>query len=549
MYLSFFGLKERPFSIAPDPRYLFMSQRHKEALAHLAYGIRHGAGFVLLTGEVGTGKTTICRQILRKLPSDTRLAFILNPMLNALELLATLCDELGIDYDRQQVSLKQLTDNLTRFLLQCHQDSINVVLMIDEAQNLAPEVLEQIRLLTNLETDQRKLLQIILVGQPELQELLARKDLRQLAQRVTARYHLRPLNEEETRAYILHRLRIAGATHPLLTKQAIRAIYLHSEGIPRLINNLCDRAMMAAFTAEHKQVGAKHVALAAKEAMPIESQEKAHPLTLVPRWMQVSALMLVLAIGFFIGQLNVDSAPQASTIPLSPTRSSPKMLSNGSENQPEASAQHVWSNRNQLFHEVVGTNAMDASGVQANKVLASRWALDYDDIIHGDFCHYVSDYRLKCQEGFDSWDNLLELNRPANLLIEDSEGHSSWITLHRVQDDRVEIESINGRRWIEKDWLLALWSREYRLLWQAPPGYSRALKLGDSGADVDWLVERIAFVYQDPSIKERTSFDDLLQQKVIDFQRRHGLKSDGIAGMNTLMKLNLSTTQGIPRLR
>jgi general secretion pathway protein A len=538
MYLSFFGLKERPFSIAPDPRYLFMSQRHKEALAHLAYGIRHGAGFVLLTGEVGTGKTTICRQILRKLPDDTRLAFILNPMLNALELLATLCDELGVDYDHQQISLKQLTDNLTRFLLQCHQDGVNVVLMIDEAQNLAPEVLEQIRLLTNLETDQRKLLQIILVGQPELQQLLARKDLRQLAQRVTARYHLRPLNEDETRAYILHRLRIAGANHPIFTRQAIHAVYRYSQGIPRLINNLCDRAMMAAFSAENKQITQKHVTLAAREAMPMEVQEKSQPLASVPRWVLASGIVAVLAIGIAIGQFSQDSQAKPAQQPL--VKSTIGLPSSNTAG---------WSSRNQLFHDVVGANAMDTSGHQANKVLASRWKLDYDERVDGDFCLYVRDYRLKCHEGLDSWDNLLQLNRPTNVLIEDSEGHSSWITLHQVQQDRVEIESINGRRWIDRDWLLALWSRQFRLLWQAPPGYEHPLKLGDAGPDVEWLVTRIAFVFQDPSLNDHQVFDQLIQQKVMDFQQRHGLKADGIAGMNTLMKLNLATTEGIPRLR
>lgn len=541
MYLSFFGLKERPFSIAPDPRYLFMSQRHKEALAHLAYGIRHGAGFVLLTGEVGTGKTTICRQILRKLPEDTRLAFILNPMLDALELLATLCDELGVEYDADEYSLKQLTDNLTRFLLQCHQDGVNVVLMIDEAQNLAPEVLEQIRLLTNLETDQRKLLQIILVGQPELQELLARKDLRQLAQRVTARYHLRPLNEEETRAYILHRLRIAGSQYPVFSKQAIKAVYLYSEGIPRLINNLCDRAMMAAFSAETKTVNQKHVALSAQEALPIDQQNKPNPLLFLPKWALAASVAAVMALGFGLGQISFGSNEVSETDKKLPTI--------GKVSQPAAQPGNGWRSRNDLFHEVVGTNAMDESGKHAQKALAARWALSYDEVIHGDFCRYVSDFRLKCERGLETWDNLVEFNRPTNLLIEDSEGHRSWLTLHTVNGDRVEVESINGRRWIEKDWLLALWSREYQILWQAPPGYRRPLKLGDSGADVDWLTERIAFVYQDPTIKQVKVFDLYLQDMLMDFQQRHGLKADGIAGMNTLIQLNSSTTEGIPRLR
>ncbi|MEP2299707.1 MAG: AAA family ATPase, partial [Kangiellaceae bacterium] len=194
MYLSHFSLNERPFSISPDPRFLFMSNRYREALAHLTYGVEDGGGFVLLTGEVGTGKTTVCRCLLQQLPDNTRLAFVLNPKLNSLELLATICDELDIKYPENCDSLKVLTDKLSDYLLKCYQKGLSVVVMIDEAQNIATEVLEQIRLLTNLETNQKKLLQIILVGQPELQEKLAKRELRQLAQRITARYHLRPLN-------------------------------------------------------------------------------------------------------------------------------------------------------------------------------------------------------------------------------------------------------------------------------------------------------------------------------------------------------------------
>ncbi|MDQ7048670.1 MAG: AAA family ATPase [Enterobacterales bacterium] len=246
MYLEHFSLNERPFSISPDPRFLFMSNRYREALAHLTYGVEDGGGFVLLTGEVGTGKTTVCRCLLQQLPDKTRLAFVLNPKLNSLELLATICDELGIDYPENCQSLKILTDRLSDYLVQCFDQGLSVVVMIDEAQNIDTEVLEQIRLLTNLETNQKKLLQIILVGQPELQEKLARRDLRQLAQRITARYHLRPLNLKETIAYVLHRIRIAGTKKPLFSRSAVELLHQKTNGIPRLINTICDRALVAA---------------------------------------------------------------------------------------------------------------------------------------------------------------------------------------------------------------------------------------------------------------------------------------------------------------
>jgi general secretion pathway protein A len=210
MYTGFFGLREIPFSIAPNPDYLFMSDRHREALAHLTYGLGETGGFVLLTGEVGTGKTTVSRCLLERLPEDSQAAFILNPTLSAQELLATICDELKIRYRKTGATLKTLTDKIQQKLLKNHELGISTILLIDEAQHLRPEVLEQLRLLTNLETNTQKLLQVILIGQPELQQLLKRQDLRQLAQRITARYHLLPLTRDEVGHYIAHRLKVAG---------------------------------------------------------------------------------------------------------------------------------------------------------------------------------------------------------------------------------------------------------------------------------------------------------------------------------------------------
>ena len=254
MYNKYFGLTDKPFSIAPDPRYLFMSDQHREALAHLVYGVGDGGGFVLLTGEVGTGKTTVCRCLLEQLPENTRIAFILNPKLSATELLANVCDELHIAYPADP-SLKQLTDVLNEFLLRSHAAGLKIVLMIDEAQNLSSEVLEQIRLLTNLETNKEKLLQIILIGQPELKEMLARHELRQLAQRITARFHLRPLTAEESESYILHRLEVSGFSDSLFDKKAIRELFKSTGGVPRLINVLCDRAMLGAYARNRRQIG------------------------------------------------------------------------------------------------------------------------------------------------------------------------------------------------------------------------------------------------------------------------------------------------------
>ncbi|MDO6428086.1 AAA family ATPase [Thalassotalea sp. 1_MG-2023] len=267
MYTAYFGLSEAPFTIAPDPAYLFLSDRHREALSHLTYGLGDNGGFVLLTGEVGTGKTTISRTVMEKLPENTQLAFILNPTLSCEELLATICDNLKIRYKKTGATLKYLTDKIQQKLISNHEQGINTLVIIDEAQHLQAEVLEQLRLLTNLETNTKKLLQVILIGQPELQQLLQRRDLRQLAQRITARYHLMPLTQQELTNYIQHRLSVANCTRSLFNKGAIAAIHKISQGIPRVVNLLCDRALVLAYSDNQAVVNRKIVIEAAHEAL------------------------------------------------------------------------------------------------------------------------------------------------------------------------------------------------------------------------------------------------------------------------------------------
>jgi general secretion pathway protein A len=254
MYAPFFGLKQDPFSIAPDPRYLFMSERHREALAHLLYGVGGGGGFVLLTGEIGTGKTTVCRCFLEQIPPQCNVAYIFNPKLTVIELLQSVCDEFGISvapHAAHAPTVKDYLDPLNAFLLRTHATGQNNVLIIDEAQNLSADVLEQLRLLTNLETSERKLLQVVLIGQPELRRMLARPELEQLAQRVIARYHLDALTAAETAQYIAHRLSVAGMTTAQpFDPRAIQRVHRLTGGVPRRINLLCDRALLGA---HHRQ--------------------------------------------------------------------------------------------------------------------------------------------------------------------------------------------------------------------------------------------------------------------------------------------------------
>ncbi|QCU73441.1 ExeA family protein [Pseudoalteromonas distincta] len=270
MYLSYFGLNEKPFSISPNPHYLFLSERHKEALAHLTYGLGEDGGFVLLTGEVGTGKTTITRSMLEQLPENTQVAMIHNPALSELELLASICDELNISYDVNNATLKSLTDIIKKHLETNNKSGGHTILIIDEAQLLAPNVLEQLRLLTNIETDHKKLLQIVLVGQPELQDLLKRNELRQLAQRITARYHLLPLTQGQTVAYIKHRLHIAGCDKGIFSMDAMQAVHQLTGGVPRLMNLVCERALVGTFAKQQLIVDSDIIKKSAHESLPMD---------------------------------------------------------------------------------------------------------------------------------------------------------------------------------------------------------------------------------------------------------------------------------------
>ncbi|MEL0082730.1 MAG: AAA family ATPase [Gammaproteobacteria bacterium] len=331
MYKTYFGLQERPFSITPDPRYLYPSPQHQEALGHLQYGIGENSGFALLTGEVGTGKTTVIRSLVEQLPSDIKVALITNPKLSAVELVASICDELTIPYPPETRSLKTLIDLLNHYLVEQHQQGNHCVVIIDEAQNLSRESLEQIRLLTNIETHHEKLLRIILVGQPELRQLLQRHDLRQLAQRITARYHLSMLNADQTRAYIGHRLAVAGANANLFSEGAVSRVYRLTGGVPRLINALCDRALLGAYSEELTGVTPRIVGRASKELFHGRSENP------WPKAVAVAGL-LMLAIAALIASLTLrtsDSGAIADHPPgqINPEQINPEQITPGQINR------------------------------------------------------------------------------------------------------------------------------------------------------------------------------------------------------------------------
>ena len=530
MYHQYFGLSEAPFSIAVNPRYLFMSTRHRDALAHLLYGVGSGGGFILLTGEVGTGKTTINRCLLEQLPQDTDVAIILNPALNALELLASACDELGIEYDAQSPTLKTLTDKLHEFLLQNHSRGRNTVLMIDEAQHLDFDVLEQIRLLTNLETNNQKLLQIILIGQPELAQLLNRAELRQLSQRITARYNLEPLNLEETRAYIRHRLNVAGlvGNREIFPDSVVRELFKRTRGIPRLINVLCDRILLGAYGQNKLQADRKMLMVAAREVMGDDVEVSASrfwarrgPLALI------AVLLIGLGAGVVVGLMTRADPGSGDlktviedTLPISPATVVAVPVTTDKEPQAAASATDNWL-------------------MPPDTALSQLWALYSAESLPEKLCSAEIQQGLACVVGnAQTWQALSQFNRPIVLDMVTPERFSASVLLLGIRERTARV--FDGSRLSE----VALadlgpsWSGAYRFLWRPPTGFTGPLFIGQRSkavAEVASLFARLDG--QDKTLTDAT-FNAALKQRVVLFQRQYALQDDGVVGMKTLLKLN-----------
>ena len=520
MYSSFFGLNEKPFSITPDPRYLFLSERHAEALAHLVYGINEAGGFIQLTGEVGTGKTTVVRSLLAQAPKHAEIALILNPRMTPAEFLLAICEEFGITVAAASAgSLKDLVDLLSRHLLKAHADGKRIVLVVDEAQNLAPEVLEQVRLLTNLETETQKLLQIILIGQPELRELLGRVELRQLAQRITGRYHLDPLSGTETAAYVRHRLRVAGSTREIFTNGALREIQRLSGGVPRLINIISDRALLGAFTEDLHVVRAGVVRRAAGEVFGRHVQ---------PRWLPwaigsgaaaaavVSAVLLVPR-AWFGGspQPGVAATPAPAPAPAAaPAPPAPTL--------------------DQLLEQYPAETDPDNA---FNKLFA-LWSLRY---VAGssDPCSQAMQAGLECLTQRGSLAQLRLFNRPAVLNVIDSRGRGHQLVLAGLDEEHALVDLGGAQREIGIGDLSSAWFGDYVLLWRPAIGASQPLALGARDARVRWLRDSLRRVNGLPAeVPGSDRFDASLVTLVEDFQRRNRLAVDGIAGVQTQVALD-----------
>uniref|UniRef100_UPI004048737D ExeA family protein n=1 Tax=Shewanella baltica TaxID=62322 RepID=UPI004048737D len=550
MYKAFYGLSDNPFSIAPNPHYLFLSDRHREALAHLTYGLGETGGFVLLTGEVGTGKTTVSRCLLGQLPDNTDTAFILNPSLTELELLATLCDELKIAYG-DNPTLKQLTDHLSRFLLDNHSKGRNTVLIIDEAQHLRPEVLEQLRLLTNLETDTKKLLQVILIGQPELQLLLKRQELRQLAQRITARYHLLPLNEDEIALYVLHRLQVAGRFEPLFTRKAVKVLQKYSGGIPRLINLLCERSLMAGYAQSRVPIDHHMVRQAAAEVLGEEEPTQNRYL-----WPTATAAALFVAFGvsYWLFTDKPVNAASAST----------RVLESRSANVAPLNMQTLSATEetSKLVQAVDQQSSQVSIPDPSQRLLndAINQSRDIDTAFAGLFsvwgkvpykgltaCQSAVEQGLSCYQQQGNWMSLTRLNYPAVVYLVDDNQQDFYGAVIAVDGEQLLMQLGEQQLWVDRAWFNQHFSGTFEILWQAPNLPMMDISQKSSPGQLQWLENALAHV-NNRNTRRVNQFDVQLENDLKSFQSQHGLKADGIAGNQTLVRLNLYLSQQGPRL-
>jgi general secretion pathway protein A len=514
MYHSFFDLAEPTFSIAVNPRYLYMSQQHKEALAHLLYGVT-GGGFVMLTGEVGTGKTTIIRCLLEQMPENTDIAIVMNPMSNVPELLKTICDELGASCIQEEPSIKDLTDALHRFLLHNHTHGRNTVLLIDEAQLLSPQALEQVRLLTNLETTTQKLLHIILVGQPELKALLAKPELRQLAQRITARFHLTPLTLAETQAYIRHRLKIGGLPEGRspFPYAIIKRIHAFTGGIPRVINVICERCLIGAYGSNKTRVDNAIFNAARKEVIGGLEKDQSGQTALY--WKSILAIACV---GLLSAALYFSSGNHAhKAVTVSSASSVSTAASSSASSAPEISIRNYHDAENIFFEYLDIPLAPETRPCGRNLKTAQQCA----------------------KVALHTWTDVSELNRPVILVLSTPEKFSTYLVLIGLKNENALV--INAQ---QQKMLVPLskigrdWTGEVVYLWKRPPGFTDTLFLGDTSPTVAWVAQQFARLDKQKEPLSDDLFSLALHERIKIFQRTKGITADGSINEQTLLKIN-----------
>lgn len=583
MYVQYFGLKHEPFSIAPDPRYLFMSERHREALAHLLYGVKGGGGgFVLLTGEIGAGKTTVCRCLLEQIPKRCNVAYIFNPKLTALELLKTVCEEFHVPVDAHEpgtvFTAKDYLDPFNRFLLETHAVGLNNVLIIDEAQNLSTDVLEQLRLLTNLETNERKLLQIVLIGQPELRTMLRRPELEQVAQRVIARYHLEALSEAETAMYLRHRLAVAGLTSAMpFSQRAMQEIHHAARGVPRRINLLADRALLGAYAESVPRVDKRIVEKAAAEVFGAERRaERLDALRHASPWALglggvAAGLTLagLAALWWPRGEVaparvaspaesaasNAALASPSSAVAAAPATSAgavTPVAGDGNGTATASAAAPAASAAAPLFLTAAEVLARTAwrSETDAWRELAPQWGIALPDSA-AEPCASAQRAQWQCFRTASATLPLVrQLDRPGFITLRAGSGRPAYALLLglnpraatlRIGSDTVDVTLVS---------LAELWAGDFATYWRAPEGYSGILRVGARGPAVDALAAQLASVRGDAAPTAPALYDNVMAVRVAAFQSAQGLAADGRAGPTTFMQLARATgtAQREPRL-
>lgn len=544
MYTRHFGLTEEPFSIAANPRFLYMSASHREALGHLLYGIGSDSGFVLLTGEVGTGKTTVCRCLLQRLPDNTEVAYILNPKVSSLEMLAGICDELGIDSSVEDKTIKSLVDTINRHLLRRHADGRQTVVIIDEAQNLSFDVLEQLRLLTNLETDERKLLRIILIGQPELATMLERPELKQLNQRITARYHLRPLKRSEMGAYVSHRLAVAGRRKVVFPTRVLPKLYAKTQGIPRLINVICDRAMLGAYVNSQTKVNSQILTKAAEEVQGRAWRSG----WIIPGGVFASLLLVGMATAamYFPDRITDLLIPPSAVSFVD--RAAPKAVVPQSDDLRDGSvAIKVQQPQSILSKRWPEPEVQDeGSLLKAQKSLFKQWNLILPENVT-EPCALADIEKLRCFSGSGNLGSLVDIDRPAVLTLIDSAGQEYYATLLAIGDGLARIALGNRVETVSIDALETRWRGEYQLLWRMSPQGFAIIRPGRQGEAVSWLTGQLIAAGID-SLQEKPVYDAAVVEAVKAFQRDEGLVADGIAGRQTLIRLRSRVDSTVPKL-
>jgi len=556
MYNQFFGLREKPFTLSPDPKYLFLSDSHREALAHLLYGIEQGEGFIAVTGEVGTGKTTLCRTLLERLDASTEVAFVFNPPLSGMELLQAVHHELGLLGG--EATRQELTAELNQFLLEKKAQGKRVLLIVDEAQNLERDALEQVRLLGNLETNTAKLLQVILLGQPELDTKLESPDLRQLRQRITVRWRLAPLSANETREYVAHRLRVAGGAKEVFTELATREIHRRSRGIPRVINLLCDRALLAAFAAEAQSIGLGLVSQVEREVAgpprggsgfsSWRDRFAVRPDLLVAALVGATAFALIvglvlssgIASGWFrskSGAERPDAAAGGTPAAVSARAPAPPTATA----LPEVSAAPPVAGHIDLGAALARISPA-ASGAASCDGLLAAWG---DEPTGAEVLSLGQLQDQLRSRGFSvlalvgsDLDALRRIDRPALLTLLALDGAPRPVLIERLEGDAAWLRGLGAPEAVRVPLgeLSAQWDRTAYVAWRNSAALPELLARGDRGEPVIWLQQTLAQLGYFSGVANG-EFDSPTASAVRAFQRASALTPDGAVGPYTQLLL------------